>query len=269
MMTVFSVTAQKYSGNSWSQVKSQGKGTLACVYYETPGLIFKDPETGQMKGVCVDILQSFATYVKDTYGKDLTIRFVGQEQIFTNFLNESLKSPNVLGVANVSITAERKKYMAFSPSYMKNPMVLLTHNSAPSLNELTEIKTIFAGFSAETITGSTHVEYISSIKKNYFPDLKVTYTTGGAIILNKLKTNNRLFTVLDFTEYFDAIKKRLPIKRHNVELGEAEELGFIMAKGSDWEPLWNEFLTREYTSSIEYRKIIAENLGTAFLTLLN
>jgi ABC-type amino acid transport substrate-binding protein len=265
----FVASAQKYQGDSWSKVKSEGKGTLACVFYETPGLIFKDPETGKIQGVCADILKDFATFVKDKYGKDLTIKFVGQEQVFTNFLNESLKSPNVLGVANVSITEDRKKLMAFSPSYMKNPMVLLTHNSAPTLTDLSEISTKFAGFTAETITGSTHVKYISNIKDTYYPELKISYTTGGAIILNQLKTNTRLFTVLDFTEYFDAVKKRLPVKRHNVELGKAEELGFIMAKNSDWEPLWKEFLTKEYTSSIQYRKIIAENLGHAFLTLLN
>ena len=159
--------------------------------------------------------------------------------------------------------------MGFSPAYMKNPMVLLTHNSAPSLSDLSEIRTKFQGFSAETITGSTHVKYINQIKENYYPDLKISYTTGGAIILNKLKSDTRLFTVLDFTEYFDAVKNRMPVKRHAVELGEAEKLGFIMARNSDWGPLWNEFLTQEYLTSIRYRKIIAENLGHAFLSLLN
>ena len=101
--------AQKYKGDSWAKVNAEGAGTLACVYYETPGLIYKDPSSGQMKGVCADILSDFKDFVKNKYGKEITIRYVGQEQIFTNFLNESLKSPHVLGVANVSITTERKK----------------------------------------------------------------------------------------------------------------------------------------------------------------
>jgi ABC-type amino acid transport substrate-binding protein len=261
--------AQKYKGDSWSKIRSEGAGTLACVYYETPGLVYKDADSGEMKGVCVDILADFTDFIKNKYGKEVHIKFVGQEQIFTNFLNESLKSPHVIGVANVSITPERKKYMAFSPAYMKNPMVLLTHNSAPTLNDLSDIRTRFQGFSAETITGSTHVKYINEIKEKYYPDLKVTYTTGGAVILDKLHRDTRLFTVLDFTEYFDAVKKKMPVKRHAVELGEAERLGFIMARNSDWAPLWNEFLTQDYLTSIRYRKIIAENLGHAFLSLLN
>lgn len=261
--------SQKYKGDSWAKIRQNGSGTLSCVYYETPGLVYKDPETGKMKGVCVDILNDFASFVQNKYGKKITIRFVGQEQVFTNFLNESLKSPNVIGIANVSITPERKKYMAFSPAYMKNPMVLLTHNSAPTLNSLSEIRTKFQGFSAETITGSTHVKYINNIKENYYPDLQISYTTGGAIILDKLQRDTRLFTVLDFTEYFDAVKKRMPVKRHAVEMGEPEELGFIMARNNDWRPLWDEFLSQEYLTSIRYRKIIADNLGHAFLSLLN
>ncbi len=261
--------SQKYSGDSWAKIKSHGSGTLSCVFYETPGLVFRDPSSGEMKGVCVDVLSDFADYVNNKYGKKITIKFVGQEQIFTNFLNESLKSPHVMGIANVSITTERKKYMAFSPPYMKNPMVLLTHKSAPSISELSEIRTKFQGFTAETITGSTHVRYINDIKENYYPDLKITYTTGGAVILDKLQTNTRLFTVLDFTEYFDAVKKQMPVKRHAIDLGQPEELGFIMAKNSDWAPLWNEFLTTEYLTSIRYRKIIADNLGHAFLALVN
>ena len=41
--------SQKYQGDSWTQVKSNGSGVLAIVYSEQFGLISKDKD-GNMKG---------------------------------------------------------------------------------------------------------------------------------------------------------------------------------------------------------------------------
>jgi hypothetical protein len=64
------------------------------------------------------------------------------------------------------------------------------------------------------------------------------------------------------------IKKRLPVKKHDVDFGAPEELGFIMSKQSDWDEVWKEFLTPEYRKSVRYKEIIAENLGSSFLSLV-
>jgi hypothetical protein len=64
------------------------------------------------------------------------------------------------------------------------------------------------------------------------------------------------------------VRKKLPVKRHDVDLGNAEELGFIMAKQTDWDEVWNEFLTSDYRKSVRYKKIIADNLGSTFLNLV-
>jgi hypothetical protein len=81
-------------------------------------------------------------------------------------------------------------------------------------------------------------------------------------------TDTHLFSIIDFTEYIGVIKKHMPVKKHEVEIGTPEELGFIMSKHSDWDVLWKEFLTPEYRKSVRYKEIIAENLGSSFLTLV-
>ncbi len=258
---------QKYSGDSWSKVKSNG-GTLTIIYYEQPGLIYKDPASGKMKGVCVDILGDFAQFVQTKYNKIVEINYAGQEQVFKIFLSITQSTPNILGATNVTITEERKKTLKFTPSFMNNPVVMLTHTDAPNINRVDEIGTAMKDYSAKVITGSTHAKIIEKIKKENAPALKVTYANSGGEILKELSGASKYFTILDFTEYLDATRRQLPVKRQNVNFGADEELAFIMAKQTDWDQPWNEFMTKEYRSSIRYRKIIVENLGSNFLAIL-
>ena len=92
------VGAQKYKGDSWAQVKAAGSGTLTVVYYEQAGLI--QDVAGKPQGLCVDVLNDFVAFVQTKYQKKLTIQFAGKEPVFSEFLSETQKSTNVLGVTN-------------------------------------------------------------------------------------------------------------------------------------------------------------------------
>lgn len=260
--------SQKYQGTSWAKVKASKRGTLSCVFYKTPKLVFKDTD-GKIKGVCVDIMDDFKKFVKSKYNTDLTINFVGEEMSFSEFLKHTTSSNNVLGVANVSITAERKKTMKFTPAYLSNLMIMMTHKDAPKINSLDEISSKLNGYTGMVIKGTTHVEYIKSLKSKHYPGLKIDYQPSGSVIIDAIAKNSKIFAILEFTEYFDAIKNRKPVKRQDVYLNATkEELGFVMSNGSDWDGVWKEFLTDDYKASMRYKEIIANNLGTAFLRLI-
>jgi ABC-type amino acid transport substrate-binding protein len=258
---------QPKSGDSWAKVKSNGSGALAVLYYEQPGLIAKQPD-GKIKGVCVDILLDFQKYIETKYGKKISIIYAGEEVEFPRFLTTIQNTNNLLGVTNTSITDERKKILKFTPAFMNNQVILLTNRNVALLKNLSEIQTVFKGFTAQVISGSTHVQHMNKIKKEYFPDLKIENVPSGDVIIKNLSVNEKLFSVIDFTEYIGVIKKRMPVKKHDVEIGSPEALGFIMSKQSDWDEVWAEFLTPEYRKSVRYKEIIAENLGSSFLTLV-
>lgn len=267
VLTSFISFSQKYKGDSWAKTKSIGSGTLTVVYIEQYGLVYKDKD-GKVKGVCVDILSDFAKYIKDIYGKNLTVNYAGEEPVFAEFLSTVQNTSNILGVTNTTITEERKKTFKFSPPFMLNRLVVLTNNSAPSVATLKELPSKLTGFSAQVIEGSTHVDYIQKIKSEYMPSLQISYETTGPAIIKNLTANQKLFTVIDLTEFIDAVHKKLPIKRHPVEVGIVEELGFIMSKQSDWDVPFKEFLTAEYRNSTRYRQIISENISSTFLSLV-
>jgi ABC-type amino acid transport substrate-binding protein len=237
------------------------------VYIEQYGLVYKD-KNGNMKGVCVDILSDFVKYAKQKYGKTININYAGEEPEFSAFLNIAQNTPGILGVTNTTITEERKKIFKFSPPFMMNRLVMLTHNSAPSVSSWQELPVKLAGFAAQAIEGSLHVEYIQKIKADYMPSLNIRYEKTGRKIMKNITTDKKLFTVIDMTEYIEAIRNSLPVKSHPVNVGIVEELGFIMSKQSDWDVLFKEFITPEYRNSARYRQIITENLSSSFVALV-
>lgn len=258
--------AQKYQGTSWASVKDGSASTLSVVYYEQAGLI--QDSNGKTEGLCVDVLQDFVTFVELKYKKKINIKYLGKEPVFSEFLLAAQNNNNVLGVTNVTITDERKKILKFTPPFMSNPVVLITHKDAPAVTNFSEISSKLEGYSAEIIAGSTHVKHINKIKRDNWPNLTILYGPSGQEIIKKLTATSKLFTILDFTEFVDATRKRLPVKKQDLEFGSPEELAFIMSKQSDWDVVWKEFLTEEYRKSPKYRKNIAENLGSAFLSIL-
>jgi hypothetical protein len=262
-----STFSQTYKGDSWKSIKATGSGTLAVVYYEQPGLVVKNKD-GKMEGICVDIIGDFIKHVEQKHGKKITVQYVGREAEFSNFLKVIQDTDNVLGVTNTSITEERKKTLYFTPPFMSTQLVLLTNKNAPAIKNLSELSTVFAGFSAQVITGSTHVKYIENIKKEYNPRLNITYAPSSESVIRNLSSDQKLFSILDFTEYIGVVRKKIPVKRQEVELGNPEQLGFIMSKQSDWGELWKEFLTPEYRKSVRFKEIVAENLGSSFLSLV-
>jgi ABC-type amino acid transport/signal transduction systems, periplasmic component/domain len=258
--------AQKYKGDSWASIKASGSGTLSVVYYEQAGLI--QDTNGKPTGLCVDVLADFVAFVETKHGKKITVQYVGKEPVFSEFLLAAQNNTNVLGVTNVTITEERKKILKFTPPFISNPVVLITHKDAPTVASFAELSTKLDGYTTEIIAGSTHVKHINKIKKDNWPSLSIAYGPSGQEIIKKITTQPKLFTILDFTEFVDATRKRLPVKKQDLDFGSPEQLAFIMSKQSDWDAIWKEFLTDEYRKSPKYRKNIADNLGSAFLSIL-
>jgi ABC-type amino acid transport substrate-binding protein len=268
MLVNIVTSAQQLKGDSWASVKLKGSGKVAVLFNQQPGLISKMPD-GSMKGVCVDILLDFQKFVLTKYNKKISIEYVGEQADFPRFLSTIQSTDDLLGVTNTSITDERKKIMKFTPSFMNNQVILLTHQSVPTLKNLSDLPVAFKGFTAQVISESTHAREMEKIKKDFFPGLKIEGMPSGDVIIKNLSTNKQVFSIIDFTEFIAVVKNRMPVKKHDVEIGIPETLGFIMSKRTDWDGPWNEFLTPEYKKSVRYKEIIAQNLGASFLRLVH
>jgi putative glutamine transport system substrate-binding protein len=135
-------------GDNWSVVKSKGSGTISLAYVETPGFVYKD-SSGKLTGICIDIMNDFVKYVSETKGVKLNSEFIGDGSSFSKMFATVKSGKNgVFGLGNITITEARKKEIRFSPVFIQNVAVLITHRDIPTLGNLNEISSKFNGLKA-------------------------------------------------------------------------------------------------------------------------
>lgn len=271
LMFGFGQVPAQIVGDTYKKAKSAGHGTITYVYVKTPGFAAKD-SNGEVSGICVDIMKEFVKYVEQKKNLKLNLKFKnhGDANDFKLFMTTVKSSRGgVFGLGNITITNARKKAYHFSPSFMTNVTIMLTHSDVPSLKNLDQIATTFKGMKAITVKGTTNEQNILNIKKKYMPSLQIVQVKSSEVALNKVISDKKSFTNLDFTYYLAVLKQRKPIKRHQVADKATEKFGIIMPKNNDWQPLLTEFFNSGFMEGSEYRKIINRHLGANALKLLD
>jgi putative glutamine transport system substrate-binding protein len=259
------------SGDNFATAQKTKSATVTFTYVETPGFVYKDA-SGKLTGVCVDIMTDFLAYVRQNYGVQINARYVGNGSSF-KAMYDGVKngSKGVFGLGNVTVTDARKKEIYFSPSFITNFAILVTHSSAPDLKSMDAISSTFNGFKAYTAKGTLNEKRVNNVKDKYFEGLQISYVNSSPAVLEKVLADKKSFSYLDLAFYLDAVKERKPLKRHQVGDDGSEEFAFIMPKSSDWQPLMEEFFAANggYKNSTEYKKILVNHLGLSAVKLID
>ena len=275
-LLVLSIVCLSYSsqaqlkGDTYASAKQKKSANVVYTYAEAPGFAAKDA-SGNVKGICIDLMDKFVAYVKTKHGISMTVAYKSAKpDDFTYFLNEvKVANGGVFGLSNTTITEARKKQYNFSVPYITNIGMILSNKSVATMNKLSDISTAFAGMTAVTVKNSTNEKYLLDVKANYFPTLKIEYVPSFGLVSEKILSDSKKFANLDFTYYLDALKTNKPIKRHPGGDSSAEKFGIIMPRSNDWAPLLDEFMNSGFIGSVEYRKIMSDNLGANALKFLD
>ncbi len=269
LLAICPMPAQTLRGNTWAEVQRNQGGTIILTYIHTPGLAYKNGY-GNLDGVCFDIIKQFIEYMQRSRGVNIKAQVMPETKNFNQFM-ATIQQANggVFGLGNITITAQRELQYDFSPPFVKNLSFLLTHERIPTLSALSGISRQFQNLKAYTVKGSTNEQFILSLKRQYFPALKIDYVANSGEALSKIVQDPYSFTCLDFNYYAKALRSGQPIKRHPVGDNSTERFGIIMPNNSDWQPLWREFFqTYGFTRSPVYRNILIEHLGLSAVRAL-
>ncbi|MEP5610984.1 MAG: transporter substrate-binding domain-containing protein [Cyclobacteriaceae bacterium] len=264
--TVLNVSGQ-LSGSTYQESKQSKKANFVYVYDGIPG--FAELKDNQASGLVVDLMRDFEAYLKNKEGIEVSTQFVLKDD-FSEFLGDVKTARGaVFGLSNISISEERKKSYTFSPPYLDNVSLLLSNGKVNTLSELGKIADEFAGMVAYSLPSSSYLRRLNEIKSKYYPNLKIVTVPTEAEVLEKLRTDENAFAILDVNYYIDVLKKKENIKRHPVGDLKDDQFGILMPKNSDWEPVLSSFLNSELIGSSRYSQIISDNLGSSALRLLN
>lgn len=262
--------AQSYTGDTWEQAKKAGEATVSVAYVETPGLVYRN-SAGNLTGVCIDIFNDFVKYVAATKKVNLKTKFVGDGSSFSGmYAKVKASQGGVFGLGNVTITPERTKEVSFSPAYITNFAILITHKEVATLAKLEDLPKTFGSLTAYTGKGTLNEKRIQELQKKYFPAMKIEAVATSQDALEKITKDLKGFGYLDLAFYLQAVKDHSSLKRHPVGDQGTEQFGLVMPKGSDWGPLWDEFFKANggYLNSPAYREIIIKHLGATGAKLL-
>lgn len=261
-VTILTIPGFAQSPQSWEQVKVKGSGKLSVLYFESPGII--QLENGRPVGLGVDLLERFVVFLKTKKSVNVTIEYVGLEKDFNTFLTRIEKTKNMLGAGAITITDQRKSRFDFTPSYLNSPNVVITNKGIRNVSSLSEL----SGLTPLALTGSTQINWVRKISAEN-PKQSIQFYATPMEILQKISSSSTCFTVLGFNDFKDANRKNLQVKMQSLQLGESEKLAFAMSKDSDWNQLWDEFLTPAYLKSAEYQNLIIKNIGSVYLKIVN
>lgn len=267
---LFSTSLQaQIAGDTFLSSRSSKSANVTYVFNNATAFAKRD-EQGKVSGVLVDLMGEFETYVLEEHGISMKVDFVEIEQAnFAKFLSSVETSKGgVFGLSNASITEERKKRLLFSPPFIKNITVLVTHNSVPTLASLREIGVEFNEMKAYSVTSSIYLAKLEELKSSFFPNMEIELYKSGLGVIEALAKEREAFAVIDLLYYLDFLKKGYPIKRHKSGDEVGDEFGIVMPKSNDWAPVLEEFLNSGFLKSPEYRKIVSDHLGKSAIRLI-
>ena len=256
-------------GDTYAAAKKSKKATWTLTYSDSPGLATL--VNGKPDGICYDLIEEFAKYVKTKTGIEVTFNYakVDDPSNFTAFLtNVKASKGGVFGLSNTTITEERKKSYNFSPAFLKNVSMIITHNSVAEVTDLKNVASTFGSLKAVVVKGSTNEARMLELKKKYLPNLTIDNSASFLKSIDAVVADKNVLTSADFTYYLKALQARKPIKRHAIFDETGEEFGIIMPLSNDWNGLLAEFMKSGFIESSQYNKIITDHLGQSVLTFI-
>ncbi|MFM7431501.1 MAG: transporter substrate-binding domain-containing protein, partial [Flammeovirgaceae bacterium] len=198
-------------GDTYAAAKQSKKASWTITYSYSPGLATL--VNGKPDGICYDLIQEFAKYVKTKAGIDVTLTYakVDDPANFTEFLSTVKQAKGgVFGLSNTTITAERKKSYNFSPPFLKNVSMIITNNSVAEITDIKNLPASFGPLKAVVVKGSTNEARVLDLKKKYLPNLVIESSSSFLKSIETVATEKNTFTSTDFTYYLKALQARKP-----------------------------------------------------------
>jgi ABC-type amino acid transport substrate-binding protein len=255
-------------GPTRSAAEVSGSAELRVLFVASTGWAYHDDD-GRLTGVTVELMRRFVDHVAKERGVTLALDFVEEKDWSRFYARVRDASGGVFGLGNVTITEARREELAFSPPYVTNVAVLISHHDTPELNRPAEIARVFAGQRALAFAGTLHEARLRELAEKHWPDMPMDFTRSNDEILDAAAAGTH-FGYIDAYNYYRARAQGGPLKRHSTFDDPGEQFGIIMPLDNDWQAWLAEFFEADggLIESRWYRRMMAEHLGREVAAVL-
>ena len=243
-------------------VKAGGGGILVVAYSENSPFIYAD-EQGNLTGIEFEIMEEFVRYIQEKYGAALRLEY---EHLYDfESLLDTLKNSQrpILGMASISSLEERKKDFKITDPYMPDIEIIISSRDFSSVSSLAEFADMVKNNRAITVTNSTLERNILELKREYFPEIRISYARQVDHVIEEIAGSNRAWGYVSLPNYLSHIKKGKGISRQRFFMVENPGLSIATTLSSDWDEVLAEFL-----EDVRFRpfldRLIEKYLGKAF-----
>ena len=254
---------------SWAEVMEQAGGVVTLAYVPSDGFSYT-VEDGNLTGVTIEIFRDFVAFVSDEYDVELEVIYqpIDRFGIFYDTVKQA--ESGFFGVANVTITEERKSELGFSPPYMRNIATLITHSDVEEISSFEKLSEYFEGLNALAFEGTLHEERLRNIAEERIPEALIYFAQSNNEIIERTAAENSYFAYVDIYNYWRASESGMALRRHQAGDEASEEFGMIMPLSSDWDSVVTEFFEADggYVRSERYRELMETHLGAGLADLL-
>jgi ABC-type amino acid transport substrate-binding protein len=229
------------SGVTLAEARAAGQVMLHFAFVPSSGFAYRDDD-GRLTGVTVEILRDFARYVAHTYDLEVAVTW-WEEPRWADFYAAVRDSRGgVFGIGNVTITEARAQELDFSPPYLQNIAVLVTHEAIPELSSLDAMASAFAGLVALRYPGTLHEARLVAFRdEGTFPGMTFRPVASNDELVDALAEAPTTFGYIDIYNFWRAREAGRPLRRHPVGDDAAETFGVILPNDSDWTPVLTAF----------------------------
>lgn len=245
----------------WATAQAAGSGRVQVLYVPAEGFAYHDAG-GNLTGVTVEVMRHFADWVRAEHGVSLDLEFEAEEDWRTFYGRVRDAPAGTFGLGNVTITEARRSELQFSPPYLNNVAVLITHERVPELQAGRDAAVAFRGLDALAFEGTLHEERLRRLRAAHVPDAALVMAGSNDAIIDSV-AGGRFFAFIDAYNYWRARERGAPLRRHAALDDPAEEFGIIMPLASDWADLMGRFFGHGdgYRNTAQYRDLLARHLG--------
>jgi ABC-type amino acid transport substrate-binding protein len=224
-----------------AEAREAGRAELAFFFVPSSGFAYRGDD-GRLTGVTAELLRGFAGHVAAVHGLEVEVTWI-EEPLWADFYGYVRDSRGAaFGIGNVTITEARGEELDFSPPYLQNIAVLVTHEDVPELESMEEIGEAFAGLTALRYPGTLHEARLLEIRESRFPAMSFREIASNDELVEGLAAAPTTFGYIDIYNYWRAREAGQPLRRHPAGDDAAETFGVILPNDSDWTPVITSYL---------------------------